>query len=68
MWIYDIMAGISLFAGIYYEYEYWEGRAEEERKEKDPIRRFHNFSERIKPVTIIFCATIYFIIRLKVVW
>lgn len=68
MWLNDIIAGICLLGGIYYEYEYWDGRAAEERKEKDPVRRFYNFSVRIKSVTIIFCAIIYFIIRIKQVW
>ncbi len=68
MLVYDIIMGLSLFASIYFEYEYSEGRAQEEKKETDPVNRFSNFSVRIKSISIILGAIIYFIIRLYMLW
>ena len=68
MLMYDIIFAFGLLLALYFEFEYLEGRSAQEKSERDPIRRFYNFSVRIKSITIILVSIFYFIIRLINVW
>jgi len=68
MLLIDLIVGAGLIGAFYFEYEYFAWRTDQEKKETDRVQKFNNFAVRIKSITLIITAIVYFFIRLKNVW